>query len=190
MDAKTLFERCIDQADHCLKNVQKDQLDNSTPCSEWNLKTLVNHIVNEVLWVTDLLAGKTISEVGSKYDGDLVGTTPYQAWQKAAEAARKAVEIADLEQVVHLSYGDVSAEHYISEIASDMLIHTWDVDQSIKCSLRIDDDVAQAIYDLTLPKKDEMAGSGLFGEPLNVPADAAIRTKLLALFGRRELRQV
>lgn len=189
MDVKELFNKCLDHADHCLKHVTEAKFDNPTPCTEWNLQALLNHLVYEVLWVPDLLTGKTVSEVGSKYDGDVLGADFKAAWAKASKAARQAVEeLKDLDQVVHLSYADVPAASYIKEIAGDVLIHTWDVDQSIKCSLILDEDVMQMIYDTTLPRKDEFAASGLFGSPVAVPDDARLQTRLLAIFGRRDIR--
>lgn len=189
MDVKELFNKCLDYADHCLKCVDGTKLGNSTPCSEWNLKALLNHMVYEVLWVPDLLVGQTVSEIGDKYEGDVLGANFQAAWDKASGAARKVVdELKDLRQIVHLSYADVPASSYIKEIAGDILIHSWDVDQSIKCSLILDEDVMKMIYSTVLPRQDEFAASGLFGSPVSVSDDAALQTRLLAIFGRRDIR--
>src|SRR2546427_12764915 len=32
-----------------------------TPCEAWDVRTLVNHVVGELLWVPPLLEGKTIA---------------------------------------------------------------------------------------------------------------------------------
>ena len=185
MDAKTLFKRAVDQAGVCVRHVHDDQLSNPTPCSEWDLKTLLNHIVYELAWVPDLLAGKTVAEVGTAYDGDLLGDDPLAAWEKAKTAAMEAMAAVDLNATVHLSYGDVSAEHYIREIASDMSVHGWDVGQSEQCNIIIDSDVAQAIYDFMLPRSSELRASGLFGSEVPTQPTDSIQTKLLGLMGRK-----
>ena len=47
-----------------------------TPCPEWDVRALVNHIVNEDLWTVPLMEGATIDEVGDRFDGDLLGDDP------------------------------------------------------------------------------------------------------------------
>lgn len=184
MDPKELFIKALDEANGCAAQVKVELYNRPTPCTEWNLKQLFNHMVYELSWIPDLLAGKTIDEVGTKYDGDLIGDDPQAAWQKAAKAAREAVEKVDLDATVHLSYGDFSAADYLKDMASDMLIHGWDVDQSINCSLILEPTLAQALYDHWLPRKTEIANSNVFGTPQEVAEDATIATKLLALLGR------
>lgn len=186
MDPKSLFKQALEQATATAKCVEARHFKNSTPCTEWDCRTLLNHMLYELAWVPDLLEGKTVKQVGDKYDGDLLGKNHVKNWQQAADKAIEAVNKAKLEQKVHLSYGDVTAEHYVNEIGGDLLIHSWDLDQSLKCSLVIDPELAQAIYDNIKPRQKEFAASGLFGKPFDVPEDARLQTKLLAIVGRHE----
>lgn len=188
MDPKELFEKALTQASHCISHTHEDQLANTTPCTEWDLRALINHMVYELLWVPEILAGKTIEEVGGKYDGDVLGEDLQLSWNKAAEEALGAVERADLEATVNLSYGKVTAEYYINEVGTDMCIHGWDVAQSTKCNLIIDEHLAQIIYEFLLPHKDKLAASGAFAPAISVSDFASIQTKLLALSGRRAER--
>jgi hypothetical protein len=71
MEVKELFIRCIDQADHVMSHVSFSQFALPTPDTEWNVHDLVNHILYELSWVPDILDGKTIEEIGHKYDGEL-----------------------------------------------------------------------------------------------------------------------
>jgi len=184
MDPKELFAKALDEAGGCVMRVEASQMDNPTPCSEWNLRELLNHTIYELLWLPDLLQGKTIAEVGDKYEGDVLGDDVQAAWKRAADAALAAVKDADLKAVVHLSYGDKPAEHYIREMATEMLLHGWDIGQGMDCSLMFDPQAAQAVYDNLLPNKDTLAGTGLFAPALSVPDDSTVQVKLLALVGR------
>ncbi len=186
MDPKVLFKKALEQATATMKCVDSRHFRNSTPCTEWDCQTLVNHTLYELSWVPDLLAGKTIAQVGKKYDGDLLGKDHVTNWQRAADAAMLAVNKADLQQTVHLSYGDVPASHYIQEVGTDLLIHAWDASQSLNCSLIMDPDLAKTIYDTVRPHREKYANSGLFGTPYEAPEDARLQTKLLGLLGRRE----
>jgi uncharacterized protein (TIGR03086 family) len=184
MNPKELFAKAIQQATSCVRNVTPDEMANPTPCTEWDLRALLNHMVYELLWVPEILRGKTIAEIGSQFDGDVLRSEPKTSWQHAADTALVAVHGADLDQKVHLSYGDVTAEHYINEISSDIFIHTWDLAQAIKCTLIMDAAVTKTVYEFLLPRAEELKNSALFGEPIKVPADADLQTKLLGLTGR------
>ena len=41
-----------------------DDWSKPTPCSEWNVRALVNHVVSEDRWTKPLVEGMTIAEVG------------------------------------------------------------------------------------------------------------------------------
>lgn len=185
MDAKTLFTKAVEQASHAVAQVEVEDLDRPTPCSEWNLKTLLNHMVCELLWVPELIRGKTMADVGTAYDGDVLRSNFRASFKHAADGASAAVNQADLNTTAHLSYGDVKMEAYINEIAADLLLHTWDVCQALNETLIFEKTVCQTLFDNLYPKRQELANSGLFGKPLAASENAPLQTKLLALVGRK-----
>lgn len=185
MNAKTLFKEAVTQAGQCLPHITSTDLSNATPCSEWDLKALLNHMVYELLWVPDVVSGKTLAEIGNVYDGDVLGDDFHAAWEKAVRTAFNAVDGANLTATAHLSYGDVTNEYYITEAAIDVLIHGWDVAQSIRCNMIMKPELAEAAYQATSPKKEGLKASGLFADPIKVADTATAQTKLLALVGRK-----
>ncbi len=186
MDPKVLFKKALEQATATIKCVENRHFKNSTPCADWDCRALVNHLLYELSWVPDLLMGQTIAQVGKKYDGDLLGKNHISNWLKAADRAIIAVNKTDLKKTVHLSYGDVLASDYLTEVGTDLLIHAWDVAQSFSCSLIMEPELAQSVYEKVQPRKHEYANSGLFGKPIDTDASARLQTKLLAILGRRE----
>ena len=127
MDAKMFFYQSATRAGMPITAVGDGDWNKSTPCSEWDLKALVRHMVYELVWIPDLLEGKTVAEIGDKYEGDIVGSDPVSAWKTAVQDANRAIEATSISTVVHLSMGDASVEDYINEVAADLLIHGWDV---------------------------------------------------------------
>jgi uncharacterized protein (TIGR03086 family) len=186
MDAKDLFGEAVKEAGSCVKRIEATELNNATPCSDWDLKALVNHMVYELAWAPDLLAGKRVAEVGNKYDGDLLRDDLTGSWQQVTEAALAAVVAADFRAIVHLSYGDFPTEHYISELGSDILIHGWDAGQATNCSIIFNPKVARSVYTFVKPRANEFRQSGLFADPLPTSPKDTVQTKLLAFFGRKE----
>src|SRR5947209_4619968 len=85
----------------------------STPCTDWDVRALVRHLVYECVWSPPLLAGQTIAEVGDRFEGDILGDDPKAAWKAAATGADQAVsEAGAMERIVHLSFGDFPGEVY------------------------------------------------------------------------------
>ncbi len=185
MDPKVLFKKALEQATATIQCIQERHFKNETPCTDWDCQALVNHMLYEVSWVPEMLRGKTVAEVGSKYDGDLLKNNHIESWQKAVDKATEAINQADLNKPVHLSRGDATAGQYLQEIGSELFIHAWDAAQSLKCSLVMENDMAQAIHHNYASHRSELLGKE-FDEPFDVPEGARLQTKLLALVGRRE----
>lgn len=184
MDAKELYARALNQASQAINNVKPEYFDKPTPDTEWDVRTLAGHMLYELSWTADIVRGATITQVGDRYDGDLIGNDLISAWRVAGEEARQAIEACDLKGIAHLSYGDVKIAEYLREAAGDQLIHGWDLSMAIGLPVHFDPEVAEEVYKNSLPKTESRSHSGLFAPPLEVPADADIQTKLLALYGR------
>jgi uncharacterized protein (TIGR03086 family) len=184
MDPRQLFMTAMDAADGGVRSVRDDELTNATPCTDWDLRALIQHMTYELLWLPDMLAGKTVAEVGAAYEGDILGEDFQASWQAASAKAREAVEAADLEQgMVHTSFGDIPAREYMLQIAGDMYIHCWDAEQAIQCNLRFDPDATQVMYEYYKPEADKWRGA-ILGAEVAVSADARLADRLLGLLGR------
>jgi len=185
MDLKDLFKNCLKQASSVVSQVKTSQFKDPTPDTEWDVKDLIRHMLYELSWAADILDGKTVAEVGNKYNTDLINDNLKKNWQSAGERALDSLNLVGLNQIIHLSYGDFKASHYIQEQANDQLIHAWDLGSAIGVEVKFDPSIAEFLYEAALPRQPEMATTGLFAPAIKVPESADIQTKLLALFGRR-----
>src|SRR5688572_13320968 len=106
MDLETLYRRTVESWTARVQTVGADQWTVVTPCADWDVRELVNHVVGEDLWTEPLMHGSTIEEVGDRLDGDLLGEDPRAtALDAAAEATRSVAETLPTQGKVHLSYG-------------------------------------------------------------------------------------
>ena len=78
IDEATAFRRASEGFVDRARKIGPEQWSGPTPCTEWDVRTLVNHVAGEYLWVPEMLAGKTIADVGDRLDGDLLGDDPLQ----------------------------------------------------------------------------------------------------------------
>jgi uncharacterized protein (TIGR03086 family) len=185
-DVVDLHRRALAEFGRRVHAVRPDQWGCPTPCRDWEVRALVNHLVVEQLWVPPLLAGQTVAEVGGAFDGDQLGTDPVAAWDAAAAVARGAfAEDGALGRTVHLSYADRPGEEYAREMIFDLIVHTWDLARAIDGDEKIAPDLVEAVYARIEPDVGSLAASGLFDPPVPVPADADEQTRLIAATGRK-----
>jgi uncharacterized protein (TIGR03086 family) len=189
MSASAVMERFGQATAHfggLVHQVKDDQWGNATPCSDWDVRALVNHLVYEARWAPPLLKGETIEQVGSRFDGDLLGADPKTSYDDAVGAVTTATSAPGaMEATVHLSYGETPASEYLAQMTCDFVVHAWDLARGIGADDTLDPDMVQWVDEFARPQAAMLAASGLFDPPVDVPDDADPQTKLLALFGRR-----
>lgn len=184
-DVADLYRRAMEQFGDRLRAVRSDQWDGPTPCTDWTVRDLANHVIGENRWMPPLMEGKTIADVGDALDGDLLGDDPAAAWDDAAAGALAATrEPGAMERTVHLSFGDFPGRYYVGQVLSDHVIHAWDLARAIGADEALDPELVRFAYDELVPQLDEWRSAGAFGPKGEVDEGADLQTKLLAEAGR------
>ena len=181
----TLFRRAADGFGRHVHGVADGQWHDPTPCTDWDVRTLVNHVAVEQLWVPPLVGGQTVADIGNRLDGDRLGDDPVAAWDAAVADSLGSFEgPGALAGSVTLSSGERPTAEYCWEMTTDALIHSWDLARGIGGDEALDPELVELVYERTLPIAEQLQETGMFAPPVPVPADAPLQTKLLALFGR------
>src|SRR5260221_14575703 len=116
MDNLELFKKAGENTTKFIEGVKDDQWNKLSNDAPWTVRDLVNHITSGNLWVKSLIEGKTIAEVGDKFDGDVLEDNPVQAWKDSLEDATQAFSAEGaMEKIVHLSYGDFPGKSYAGD---------------------------------------------------------------------------
>jgi uncharacterized protein (TIGR03086 family) len=188
-DLVELHGRCGRRFAALVAGVGPGQWRDGTPCSEWDVRTLVHHLLSEQRWVPPLFEGLTIEEVGDRFEGDLMGDNA-SAWPgllaSAIEEAHAAVARPEaLERTVHLSFGDAPGQEYIIQLTADLAIHAWDLARATGQDEALDPDAVALLLPWTEANADLVAGSGVFGSRIDIGPDAPDDVRLLGLLGRR-----
>jgi uncharacterized protein (TIGR03086 family) len=185
MDLVDLYRRSLYAFATRAAEVHPEQWSAPTPCADWDVRTLVNHVVGEQLWSVPLLEGATVPEVGDRFDGDLLGNDPAGAARSAATQAAGAVDAPNvLERTVHLSFGDFPGAEYLSQLLADHLIHGWDLAVAIGADPTLDPDAVTAVAGWFADREQMYREGGAIGPRLELPANAQPGDRLLAAFGR------
>ncbi|MGD9702446.1 MAG: TIGR03086 family metal-binding protein [Acidimicrobiia bacterium] len=179
------FHQALDEFGRRVERVPADRWASPTPCEDWDVRALVNHIVGELRWMPPILDGKTIAEVGDRFDGDLLGEDPVTTYRSAMSDALEACKRPGvLGNTVHLSFGDVPGTEYLGQVTSDLTIHSWDLARGAGLDARLDRELVGAVYEFMAPQADAWRGAGVFGPPVEVAKDADAQERLLAITGR------
>jgi uncharacterized protein (TIGR03086 family) len=180
--------RCGRRFAALVEGVGPGQWHDGTPCSEWDVRTLVHHLLYEQYWVPPLFEGLGIEQVGDRFEGDLMGDDA-SAWPgllaSAIEQAHAAVaEPGALDRTVHLSFGDASGREYATQLIADLAIHGWDLAQATGQDDTLDPGAVALLLPWTEANAELLAGSGMFGVRIDAAPGAPDDVRLLGLLGR------
>ena len=184
MELDTLHEGTVGAWTRLVESVDPDQWRERTPCTDWSVRDLVNHVVGEDLWTAPLLQGSTIEEVGDRFDGDLLGDDPVARAQGAAQEAVAAVAVR-LPQggTVQLSYGEEQLDEYVHQLSADHLVHGWDLAAATGTDAAFDPALVDAIAAWYADREELYRSAGAVGaRPAESGTDPLSR--LIAAFGR------
>jgi uncharacterized protein (TIGR03086 family) len=184
MDLNTLYHRTVESWAHRVNAVREDQWHDPTPCREWDVRQLANHVAGEDLWTAPLVNGATIAEVGDRFDGDLLGEDPIRAALAAAgEATHAVAHTLPAHGTVTLSYGEESIDEYVFQLAADHLIHGWDLAVATGGDPRLDPPLVHEVATWFAAREDAYRGAGAVGPRVATRGHDA-QAELLAAFGR------
>jgi hypothetical protein len=149
-----------------------------------SLREIVNYHAYDSAWVPDVLAGRTIAEVGEAFEHLKLdpGTADYGAYSDKAIAAAEALD--DPDKIVHLSYGDFPAREYLKHITSFRGFRAYDIAKWIGVNTQLPGDLVEGMWDEFVPEVEVWRAMGVFGPAIPVPDDAPLQDRLLGLVGR------
>jgi uncharacterized protein (TIGR03086 family) len=187
-DLVQLHGRCGQRFAALVAGVGPGQWHDGTPCSEWDARTLVHHLLYEQYWVPPLFEGLELEQVGDRFEGDLMGDDA-SAWPGLLAASIEQAHAAvarpgALDRTVHLSFGDASGREYAIQLIADFAIHAWDLAQATGQDDTLDPDAVALLLPWTEANAELLAGSGMFGVRIDAALDAPDDVRLLGLLGR------
>jgi uncharacterized protein (TIGR03086 family) len=177
MDQLAAHQRAQDVFASVLSNVKPDQLDLSSPCTEWNAKAVIDHVIGGNQWVQQL-AGR---EPAAPPD-DLAA-----AHAATAAGAQEVFAAPDgLTRPFELPFATMPGAAFIGMRTSDVYTHAWDLAKATGQSTDLDPELAaEALAAARERLKPSFRGEGRpFGEEKPCPAGRPVADQLAAFLGR------
>ena len=169
------YARVISGFGSRLARVSAKQWSAPTPCSEWDVQSLVAHVVT-THWRIEGTAGREADT-----SGDLVAQ-----WQEASVAVSDALaDPARASAIRGGMFGEQSFESLVSRLlCSDTLYHTWDLARATGQDEELDQDVVEKSLEFLTPMDEAIRRPGGFAPKIEPGADAAVQTRWLNFGGR------
>ncbi|MGW2521917.1 TIGR03086 family metal-binding protein [Streptomyces sp. NPDC001617] len=189
IDPRPLYTRATEQAAALIATVRPEQLDGPTPCTEFDVRTLLGHMVGGT---------RRIAVVGEGGDG--MAVHPFaegvrdEEWTAAYDEVRirvlKAWESdARMEAPVRVPWGEVPGRAALSGYVMELVTHTWDLSESLGHPVHLDPELAEfalATARRVLPDRQRDADTP-FAAALPAPEGADGYGQLAAWLGRESL---
>jgi uncharacterized protein (TIGR03086 family) len=184
MDPITRLQAGVDQARPIIAAVAKEDFELPTPCPDWNVRQLINHMVGALVMFRDVAVNGEADP--SLFERDLIGDNPADSFENASREAIAAWRVEGrLDGAAKLPFGEFPAPFALQLPAMDMVVHGWDLARATGQDVAWDaalvaDTLTFSEATFTAP---EFRGSD-FGSPVPVPDDADGITRLVAFLGR------
>jgi uncharacterized protein (TIGR03086 family) len=190
MDGFEAFDRAVAFTAGVVKGVRVDQAGATTPCTEWNVGALLNHLVG-TLWLAEgLLADRPPRHTlapGGLPAVDLVGADPAAAYAEAAAAALAAAAASDALTRTHATpLGPMPGPLLAGFTTLDVAVHGWDLATATGQNAELDSELAGHLLGFAQQTlAEEASRAGKIGPAVPVGADAPVAHRLVAYLGRR-----
>jgi uncharacterized protein (TIGR03086 family) len=160
-----------------------------TPCAEWDVRTLVNHIVGGACWYAETMRDRVSPPVEGDDDDDVCAGDPLVAYDdgigKAVDALRAP---GALDGSIAFIGRDRPAATVASLCALDTFVHGWDLARALARPTDLDPGVAEALLAHTVDSiPDALRGTdadSLYRPVAPVPDDAPPADRLAGFLGR------
>jgi uncharacterized protein (TIGR03086 family) len=188
VDQLLIMTRVIGETSRVVGGIDPAQLDDPTPCGEWTVRDVLNHITGGAdifaIAATDgTVADETLVALTT---GDNLGDDYKQSFDAAASRALDAfAPPGTLDKVIALPFGEMPAGVALNIAIFDVTTHAWDLAKATGQSTELDAEVLAAAYELAQGMlSDDFRASGAFGAEVTVGDDAPIQDRLAAFTGR------
>lgn len=176
-----------------LREVRADQWAGPTPCTEWDVRRLVNHNARGNLNYAALARGGTVEEFARMRDADALGDDPVGAYERSVrECSYAFCGPGVLENPIAYRLGPATGAKALAVRTIDAVIHTWDLARALGADETLDPDLVawidggmETIYaDLIETPVSAELTYRFFAPPPDGPAEESPQNRLLRRMGR------
>lgn len=193
-DPIAIFEKASCRVQNIMAGIRQDQSENATPCTEWDVRQVMNHVIGGAEVLAGSLEGNIPEGVGGVSPNSSYSDKTDVASLAQAYANESARILAAIRQpgAMEMSTpgGMMTVPQFLIAMATDHIIHGWDLARATAQDDTLDPEVVEAAYAMmTAPEGaglvDMGRQMGFIGTAVAVSDDARLQDKLVAHMGRK-----
>jgi uncharacterized protein (TIGR03086 family) len=189
-EIRALNRRVLETSVGIVAGIKPDQLGSPTPCTEWDLRALLEHMIGQHYGFAAAARGEETDR--SIWDPHPLGDDPVTQYTDAVREVTAAFGeegllgrrfvLPEIHETLRFPAPAAISFHLL-----DYVVHGWDVARSIGSAAQYDDDLvaaALAVADQIPQGAPRLEPGALFRPNVSVPEDASPMDRLIASTGR------
>ncbi|KAA0022556.1 TIGR03086 family metal-binding protein [Antrihabitans cavernicola] len=181
VDSRQMHRRAGAMAAELIAGVGPEQFGNQTPCTEWNVRTLINHMTGGNLRFVGMLTGGS----GPERAADVLGDSPLASFRDSFDALCEAFDLPGvLDGIYRTPLGERPGAVLVTMRTSEMTIHAWDIAAATGQPRDLDPKLVAYVDKMIRPRRAPRVTGSPFGAEQPAPATATAADRLAALTGR------
>lgn len=179
------LEQAIATTRAVLAGVSKDQLGAATPCAQWKVSDLINHIVGAQSFFAAGAKGEPLAAGETDFTaGDFVAAFDDGAKQCVAAFSADGV----MDKMLTLPFGQMPGSAFMGLAATDTFTHGWDLAKATGQSTDLDPELAAQLLSgarMAIQPGFRNPEGNPFGPEQAAPGGACTADQLAAFLGRK-----
>lgn len=186
-DSRATLRAAIGNANRLLDGVRESQFTDPTPCTDWDVRAVINHIVaTATTFAVAAEHGHVPDEAAAALAGDVLGEDFRASWRAAGEQLIGAFDRPGvLDTTLTLPFGVVPGRAALDMATMEVGIHSADLARATHQPVS-DQRTFAAVLDLIRANMtDDWRSPGILGPEQPAAPDADAVDRLLAYAGRK-----
>jgi trehalose 6-phosphate phosphatase len=185
MDVDEVLLTGLDRFGGVLEHLTDENASSPSPCNAWTARGVTGHVLTVLDSAAWTLRGESFDWGSTPDPTEVGGDDPHGTFKARAEAARAALATASLDEKVETPMGEMTIGQRLSFPAMDLHLHAWDLGRALGVDVELPPEIGDFVHAVLDPLPESMTRSdGVFGAPIEPPADATPTEVLMAWTGR------
>jgi uncharacterized protein (TIGR03086 family) len=188
MELLDTINRVLDRTEEVVNNVEPSQLGNPTPCTEWTVRDVINHVTGGGTMFAECVEGGSVPDdrLGQLMGGDNLGDDYKGAFMAMSKRVRTSFGVPGaLDKIVKLPFGEMPAGIALNIAIMDVMTHAVDIAKATGQTITDDEILTVALEVGHQLITEDFRAPGVFDAEQPAPPDASAADKLLAFAGRK-----
>ncbi len=164
----------------------------ATPCSEWSVLDLFNHLIGGLEFTAGCITGNVPNirpnEAESSYQGETDIAVLIRAYHAAVDRALElAAAPGALERTAMTPFGEMPVARIMMGTVMDQFVHCWDLARATGQDTTLDSEMVEFAYGMLVSGgfADMGRQAGFVGPEISVPDDSSLQDKMIGYMGRQ-----